>query len=95
MIIFVVIVLMCAHQTQTQSWRHLDLVTVPSLDHQRCPLEEGLKQIRENIRAVISIKEQCGAGVWYRVGYLNMSNPSQHCPTTWREYNISGVRVCG
>ena len=37
----------------------------------------------------------CGSGAWYRVAYLNMSNPSQQCPTTWREYNTSGIRACG
>lgn len=51
--------------------------------------------MRENVRAVISMKKKCSPGVWYRVGYLNMSNPSQYCPTDWREYNISGVRTCG
>ena len=60
----------------------LDFVSVPS---------QGLKQMRESVGTVISMKEQCGAGVWYRVGYLNMSNPSQRCPTNWREYSISGV----
>lgn len=63
--------------------------------YQSCFHNEGLQQVRESVRAVISLKEQCGAGVWYRVGYLNMSNPSHHCPTTWSEYNVSGVRACG
>ena len=51
--------------------------------------------MRENVRAVISMKEHCDSGVWYRVGYLSMSNPSQHCPTIWRENSISGMRACG
>ena len=37
----------------------------------------------------------CGLGLWYRLIFLNMSDPSQECPPTWREYNISGVRACG
>ena len=38
----------------------------------------------------------CGAGEWYRVAYLNMSNPTEQCPSTWQEYNSTGgVRACG
>ena len=38
---------------------------------------------------------ECGDGLWYRVAYLNMTDPSQQCPPAWREYNTSGVRACG
>ena len=38
--------------------------------------------------------EACGTGLWYRVAHLNMSNPSQQCPSAWREYN-SQFRACG
>ena len=37
----------------------------------------------------------CGPGEWCRVAYLNMSDPTQQCPSAWREYNTSGVRACG
>ena len=37
----------------------------------------------------------CGPGLWWRVAYLNMTDPSQQCPPAWREYNTSGVRACG
>ena len=36
-----------------------------------------------------------GEGGWIRVAYLNMSDPSQQCPTDFRLYNESGVRACG
>ena len=36
----------------------------------------------------------CGPGRWYRVAGLNMSDPSEQCPSAWREYNASGVRAC-
>ena len=36
----------------------------------------------------------CGPGEWRQVAFLNMSNPSQQCPSTWREYSTSGVRAC-
>ena len=36
-----------------------------------------------------------GEGGWTRVAYLNMSDPSQQCPTELRLYNEGGVRACG
>ena len=39
--------------------------------------------------------EECGPGVWYQLAHLDMSDPSQQCPSAWREYNSSGVRACG
>ena len=36
-----------------------------------------------------------GEGGWTRVAYLNMSDPSQQCPTELRLYNQGGVRACG
>ena len=36
-----------------------------------------------------------GDSGWTRVAYLNMSDPSQQCPTELRLYNESGVRACG
>ena len=66
-----------------------------------CPavaeLEKGRQIIREkvnNIFSQVSIPE-CGPGLWWRVAYLNMTDPSQQCPPAWREYNTSGVRACG
>jgi cell division protein FtsL len=38
---------------------------------------------------------KCGAGLWWRVAYLDMTEPLQQCPSAWREYNTSGVRACG
>ena len=42
----------------------------------------------------LQTQTNCGLGLWYRLIYLNMSDPSQECPPTWREY-ASEVRVCG
>ena len=37
----------------------------------------------------------CGGSTgWRRVAYLNMSDPSQQCPSVWREYTTPH-RVCG
>ena len=40
-------------------------------------------------------QSNCGPGLWQQVTHLNMSDPSQQCPSVWREYNIDGVRACG
>ena len=39
------------------------------------------------------LNHECGSGLWKRVAYLDMSNTSQQCPSSWREY--SEVRSCG
>ena len=41
-----------------------------------------------------SLSIYCGEGQWHQVAYLNMSDPSQQCPSAWREYNESGLRTC-
>ena len=72
---------------------------VPS--HRACPdIDEILQQIRSNISDVLNehnvhVALECGDGPWYQVAYLNMTDPSQLCPSAWREYNTSGVRACG
>ena len=43
----------------------------------------------------LQIQLYCGAGQWHRIAFLNMTDPSQQCPSAWREYNTSGVRACG
>ena len=70
-----------------------------------CPAQESRDAAMQNIRAsVLTIIQnnltspnspsQCGAGQWYRVAHLNMSNSSQRCPSAWREFSTSGVRGC-
>ena len=40
-------------------------------------------------------QSNCGPGLWYQVAHLNMSDPSQQCPSIWREYTNNGIRACG
>ena len=69
----------------------------------QCPTEEQrantLQAIRNNvnncIRDVITFRTPCGVGDWERVAFLNMSDPSQHCPSNWAEYTSNGLRTCG
>ena len=41
------------------------------------------------------IQLYCGAGDWRPIISINMSDPSQQCPSAWREFNGSGIRGCG
>ena len=45
--------------------------------------------------ASVQTQTQCGQGLWHRLIFLNMSDPTEQCPFAWREYNNSGVRACG
>ena len=38
---------------------------------------------------------ECGKSGWRRVAFLNMTDPSQQCPDSWREYSQNSVRFCG
>ena len=58
----------------------------------------ALQKMKDNVYQYLSngsILPQCGEGIWYRVAYLNMTDPSQQCPSAWREYNTSQFRACG
>ena len=63
-------------------------------------LDTALNNIRNYISAVVqeifisSQIPQCGDGLWYHIAHLNMSNPSQQCPSAWREVTMHGIRVC-
>ena len=72
-----------------------------------CPPQEDRDAARQILQCVVaSILQQntfigtvnvarCGPGQWYRVAYLNMSDPTQQCPSGLREYRENGVRACG
>ena len=67
-------------------------------------VESNISQLHTQLDAVnkltISVKAEvirihCGSGEWHRVAYLNMTDPSQQCPPTWREYSSNNTKVCG
>ena len=42
------------------------------------------------------LEQICGSSSgWTRVAYLNMSDPTEECPSGFRLYNQNGVRACG
>ena len=64
-------------------------------------ISQTLTQLDDRVNDVISTQlnpqsqSQCGTGLWWRVAYLDMTEPLQQCPSAWREYNTSAVRACG
>ncbi len=57
-----------------------------------CPSDERREAAKINARNVINdfllvnhIVPECGKGVWHQVGFLNMSNSEQSCPSPWVE----------
>ena len=76
------------------------------VDNQTCPSEEQQEIARNTVKtatrkllreSVIPLLQTffCGGSTgWRRVAYLNMSDPSQQCPSAWKEITTPH-RVCG
>ena len=60
--------------------------------HLRDLARQNLTKSVDNIIADIP---PCSLGQWTRVAFLNMSDPVQQCPLSWRLYSANGVRACG
>ena len=67
----------------------------PQLCYTQSDVLQILTQLDARIMGHSEIQSHCGAGLWWQMAYLNMTDPSQQCPFAWREYNSSGVRACG
>ena len=65
------------------------------LGHLDTAIHDKIESLQTHIISNLPIQIHCGAGEWYRVAHLNMNDPTEQCPTVWREYNISRVRACG
>ena len=65
---------------------------------QSCPsqeIERARNEIRTASQALVMQSYSCGGTTgWRRVVYLNMSDPSQQCPSVWQEIPTPH-RVCG
>ena len=67
----------------------------PEAEEHKGILQQVRRNINNNLGQLFGILPECGDGLWYRVAYLNMTDPSQRCPPAWREYYTNGVRACG
>ena len=74
--------------------------TVLSGTDQVCPSQEdtndALDRIGTDVRTLLrdAFDTPCGASGWVRVAFLNMSNPSENCPSAWELYTTP-QRACG
>ena len=84
----------------------LPAVTLETLEDAICPPDSDLETARINIArnvsnilqeiaAEINTVSECGGSGWRRVAFLNMTDPTQQCPDSWREYDQDSVRACG
>ena len=74
---------------------------IASSNIQGCPpleeIEAAKRDIKNDISDIVRTSRRvpnCGDGLWYRVAHLNMSDPSQQCPSAWRQVTLDGIRVC-
>ena len=65
-----------------------------------CPADQDREATRQDIRSTVqnllqnvTIVPTCGEGLWKKVVSFDMKDPSQQCPSPWREY--SSIRSCG
>ena len=77
-------------------------VIIPGNDNGTClaqmEREVAIQKVKTEINLIYTLQDttfyECGPGLWFNIARLNMSDPSQRCPSAWREYNSSGVRAC-
>ena len=55
---------------------------------------ETLRLLRESVVPLLKTTHPCSGSDWRCIAYLNMSDPSQQCPSVWKEI-ITPYRVCG
>ena len=69
---------------------------------QTCHSEAQRERVRNEVdnailsllqESIVPLLQPCGSTGWRRVAYLDMSDPSQQCPSVWREI-ITPHRVC-
>ena len=59
-------------------------------------LAAGDGSTTSNYTAYCNMDELCGSGGgWTRIAYLNMTDPTQNCPSGFRVHEEGGVRACG
>ena len=99
----ILLVLQQEQFTQAATLRPVEIPTdgkvgvCPVHDQEKRESDAIIQKIKADIMNIIkggSLVYNCGEGLWYQVAYLNMSDPSQQCPSVWREYNSNGIRTC-
>ena len=94
-------------QSTTVAQLYLTPTTIEQADPMSCSSLEERELILRNVANTVRYLLQkiladmdrkqvpaCGEGKWHLVAHVNMSDPMQQCPTTWREYSAP-ARACG
>ena len=89
-----------SYSRQSEILSQLNNANSDAVQLTRCNISSNVLQAITELdpRIICSNETQkhCGPGLWWQVASLNMSDPSQQCPSAWREYNTSsGIRACG
>ena len=85
---------------------HIPIESLDTPDNSVCPPDAQLEAVRNSISGNISdilveiaanktFIPECGGSGWRRVGLLDMTDPDQTCPSSWRLYSQDSVRACG
>ena len=76
-----------------------EVISIPS--NQTCPSQRDQNAARSRLSNKVEVLLQsmefqpsCGSGLWRRIAYLDMSDPSQSCPSAWGQFT-SPYRGCG
>ena len=77
---------------------HIPTVSLDTPDNSVCPPDAQLEAIRNSISGNLSdilveiaanktTIPECGGSGWRRVAFLDMTDPDQTCPSSWRLYS--------
>ena len=78
----------------------LEMITItgsvgscPSMEEREQAFQNITSDVQDLLRNFVSTPN-CGPGVWHQIASLNMSDPSQNCPTAWRNDVTNRIRSC-
>ena len=85
---------------------HIPTVSLDIPDNSVCPSDAQLETVRNSISGILSdilveiaannhTIPECGGSGWRRVAFLDMTDPDQTCPSSWRLFSQDSVRACG
>ena len=89
--LFFIVASMQATEALRMERQTFPLLVIPNCSS----IQPIIEKLHSDIRDRIIVHTECGAGEWHPVAYLNMSDPSQQCPSAWREYNANNITFCG
>ena len=95
-LIAIILCILLVEKTRSEPYRLPAVVIPPGVADgaTTCPSVMKVKEMQNMIIDNLNFTLVCGHGPWYPVLHLNMSDPSQRCPSNWSVYNSNGVRAC-